>query len=75
MEMEVDLFKFWQTQLEEICERTHKLLESDLTPYLDVVAVDRGPFFKFKDKVMSHMTQLEDQYNKFSTKITLNEKF
>lgn len=70
---EIELFKFWQTQLEQQCERTHQLLESDLSPYLDPKTADRTPFFQFKDKMVSHMAQLKDQYEKFSSAIILSE--
>jgi hypothetical protein len=31
--------------LEEACERTHKLMESDINKYLEITATDRSPFF------------------------------
>lgn len=34
--------------LEEACERTHKLMESDINKYLDMNVIDRTPFFHFK---------------------------
>jgi hypothetical protein len=37
--------------LEEACERTHKLMESDINKYLDISATDRTPFFDFKENL------------------------
>ena len=34
--------------LEEACERTHKLMESDINKYLDISVTERSPFFLFK---------------------------
>lgn len=31
---EIDLFNYQQTMLEEACEKCHKLLESDISPFL-----------------------------------------
>ena len=51
------------------------LLESDLSPYLDVEETDRNPFFQYKDNLLGRMTALKQQYERFSDKISLNEKF
>lgn len=52
---EGNLFKFQQTALEEACEMTHKLLESDLSQFLDSTIIDRSPFYKFKAEVTNKM--------------------
>ena len=53
----MDLFKYQRGALEEACEKTHKVLESDLSPYLNTDAVDRGPFYKFKAE-LTNLTQV-----------------
>ena len=50
-ENDKQLFSFQQADLENACEKTHQLLESDLNIYLDPEETDRTPFFKFKSDV------------------------
>ena len=52
-EHERTLFKFQQGELENTCEKTHKLLESDIDPYINKSATEQEPFLKFKYKVVN----------------------
>ena len=47
------------TDLEERCESTHAIMESDISPYLDKNNQDRSPFYKFKGDTIMRMNALE----------------
>ena len=68
---EIELFKFQRGALEEACEQTHKLMESDLTPYLSTDAVDRGPFYKFKAELTNLTQVLKQSYRSFVEHVQL----
>jgi len=61
----IQLFKFQQTALEEACEQTHQIMESDLSAYLDINTVDRSPFYKFRAELINKMKILEQSYESF----------
>jgi hypothetical protein len=45
--------------LEEACERTHKLMESDINKYLDISVTERTPFFLFKANLTNQTAVLK----------------
>lgn len=59
---EQKLFKYQQAALEESCEQTHNLLESDLSKFLDPKVTDRSPFYKYKADVVNKMQILKQSY-------------
>lgn len=70
-----ELFKFQQTALEEACERTHQLMERDLSPFLDMNQTERSPFFKFRAELINQMNLLQKQYESFVEVIVNDEAF
>jgi len=58
---QIELFKFQQQELEQACESTHKLLESDLSPYLDTDSPDRSNFYKFRGNLINQKDVLKQR--------------
>ncbi len=59
--------------LEEACEAAHKFMESDITPFVDPLEVDRKPFYHFKSAMMQKNQTLKQSYESF-TKAILAEQ-
>jgi len=60
-EQKVTLFKHQQQMLEEACENCHKVLESDLSSFLDEESPDRSPFYKFRGNLINLSEALKTQ--------------
>lgn len=72
---EKHLFKYQQAELENACEGAHKLLESDLNPYLDVSMVDRKPFYLFRSDVINTVATLRQSFKTLILDTQKNPKF
>ena len=70
---EITLFKDQVEELEKACSRTHELLERDLGPFLDISAVDRGPFYHYKSDLVNKMEILRNSYRSFVQAVSEKE--
>lgn len=64
-QMEIDLFNYQQSGLEEATERCVETLEKDISPFLATDATERSPFYHYKSQLMGLMQSLKSQYSGF----------
>jgi hypothetical protein len=64
---------FQREDLEGACDATHRLLESDLTYYLDPNTVEKSGFFNFKSQVINRMEILHKSYEHFVQEVVVKE--